>query len=65
MCVFVRACVQCGPAAERCVLVLSVQTVLQGPGSLHQVLPGAEESLGAAQELPAAEVSTHDRIAQR
>lgn len=61
----VCVCVQCGPAAERPVLVLSVQTVLQGPRPLHQVLPGAEESLGAAQELPAAEVPTHDRIAQR
>lgn len=58
-------CVQCGPAAERCVLVLSVQTVLQRPGPLHAVLPGAEESLGAAEELPAADVSAHDRLAQR
>lgn len=57
--------VQRGPAAERDILVLSLQTVLQGPGPLHQALPGAEESLGAAEELPAAAVSTHDCIAQR
>lgn len=57
--------VQCGPAAEQYFLVLSVQTVLQGSGPLHQILPGTEESLGAAEELPAAEVSTHDHVSQR
>lgn len=58
-------CVQCGAAAEWRFLVLSVQTVLQGPGSLHPVLPGPEESVGAAEELPAAEVSSNDRLTQR
>lgn len=56
---------QCRPAAEWYILVLSLQTVLQGPGPIHQVLSGVEEGLGAAEDLLAAEVSTYDRIAQR
>lgn len=53
------------PGAEWCIVVLSLQTVLQGPGPIHYLLPGVEESLGAAENLPAAAVSTHDRIPQR
>lgn len=58
-------CVQCWPAAERRVLVLSVQTVLQRFGPLHPVLRSTEEGVGATEELPAPEVSTYDRLAQR